>query len=138
MTQASVALAASVDDAWPQFQELHTWEGVAGFENLCDETHDAEGNLRAFRFFIDTSLGRISVTANVSGAKPVMTVLGEEKGVAMTVSIVLREAEVGSIATIDASAEATSFMAKPFAKAINSLLAKGLESEAVKFAERVR
>ena len=138
MTQTSVDLVASVDDAWPQLQELQTWDGVAGLENLCNEAHGADGNLQGFDFSIDTSVGRVNGNTTVSSQKPAMTVTADQKGVAISLSIVLREAPVGSIAMVEASAKATSFMAKPLAKAINTLLDKGLAKEAAMLAERIR
>ncbi len=137
MTRTSIELVASVDDAWPQLQQLATWEGVAGIEDLEDGTHDADGNLTGFRFAMDTAVGRVNGKATVVGSKPGMTITGEQKGLAITLMIVLREADVGSTAMIDASSKATSFLAKPLELALNALLDNAIDDEAAKIAERV-
>lgn len=137
MTRTSIELVASVDDAWPQLQQLATWEGVAGIEDLEDGTHDADGNLTGFRFAMDTAVGRVKGKATVKGSKPAMTITGEQKGLAITLMIVLREADVGSTAMIDASSKATSFLAKPLELALNALLDNAIDDEAAKIAERV-
>lgn len=137
MTRTSIELIASVDDAWPQLQQLATWEGVAGIEDLVDGTHDADGNLTGFRFSMDTAVGRVNGKATVEGAKPAMTITGEQKGLAITLTVVLRQADVGCTAMIDASSKATSFLAKPLELGLNALLDNALDDEAAKIAQRV-
>ncbi len=138
MTRTSVDLVASVEDAWPQLQRLETWEGVAGIEDLRDGKHDADGNLQSFKFAMDTAVGRVDGKATVKSSKPGMTITGEQKGLAITLMVVLRQAEVGSVAMIDASSKATSFLSKPLELALNALLDNAIDDEAAKIAERVR
>ena len=137
MARTSIELIAPVDEAWPQLQQLDTWEGVAGLEDLKGGTHDADGNLTGFSFAMDTAVGRVSGEASVTGTKPAMTITGEQKGLAITLAIVLRESEVGSVAMIDASSKATSFLAKPLELGLNALLDTALDNEAAKIASRV-
>jgi len=105
---------------------------------MRDGTHDPDGNLTGFHFAMDTAVGRVNGEATVTGSKPAMTITGEQKGLAITLMVVLREADVGSTAMIDASSKATSFLAKPLELALNALLATALDDEAAKIAERVR
>ena len=137
MTRTSIDLTADVDSAWSQLQQIDTWHGVAGFEDLHDETHDAEGDLSSFKFSINTAVGRVNGTALVTGDKPAMTITGEQKGLAITLSVVLQESGTGSIAQIDATSKATSFLSKPLEKALNLLLDSALDGEAALIAERV-
>ena len=76
-------------------------------------------------------------TALVTGDKPAMTITGEQKGLAITLSVVLQESGTGSIAQIDATSKATSFLSKPLEKALNLLLDSALDGEAALIAERV-
>ena len=137
MTRTSVELTADVDSAWTQLQQLGTWDGVAGMEDLHDESHDAEGDLSNFKFSINTAVGRVNGTALVTGQKPAMTITGEQKGLAVTLSVVLKESGSGSIAMIDATSKATSFLSKPLEKALNLLLDSSLAGEAAVIADRV-
>jgi len=137
VTKTTVELDASVDECWPQLQKLETWNDVAGLQNLRDASYDADGNLTGFTFSVDTSLGHIDGTATVKGSKPAMTITGQQKGLMIAITMVLGQAAEGSTATIEATAKATSFIAKPLAKTLNSLLDKGMGAEAAKIAARI-
>jgi len=138
MARSSVQLNASVDDAWVQLQRLETWEGVAGIENLRDASHDAEGDLSSFRFTIDTAVGRVDGRAKVDGESPTMVIVGEQKGLAITISLTLRpDDDDRSLARIEANSKATSFLSKPLELALNALLDTGLDDEAAKIADRI-
>lgn len=138
MARSSIHLSASVDDAWSQLQLLDTWEGVAGIEDLRDPTHDAEGDLSSFRFAINTAMGRIGGRATVAAQKPRMVISGEQKGLVITISIELREAEQGCDAEIEAAAKASSFLSMPLELALNPVLDAGLSNEAARIATRVQ
>lgn len=137
MTRTSIELIADVDSAWTQLQDLDIWHGVAGMENLHAVTHDAEGDLSSFKFSINTAVGRVNGKASVQGEKPAMTITGEQKGLAITLSVVLKASEEGSVAMIEAKSKATSFLSKPLEKALNALLDSSLDNEAAVIAERV-
>ncbi len=137
MTYSSVELLAPVDTAWAQLQNLQTWEGVAGMEELENDTHDSAGNLTGFSFAIDTAVGRVNGRATVRPDKPAMTITGEQRGLAITLKVMLEEADTGSIAHIDAKSKATSMFSKPLELALNALLDSALDDEAAKIAERV-
>lgn len=137
MTRTSVELIADVDSAWAQLQNLDTWDGVAGMENLHAATHDAEGDLSSFKFSINTAVGRVNGKASVQAEKPAMTITGEQKGLAITLTVVLKAGDVGSTAMIEAKSKATSFLSKPLEVALNALLDSALDDEAAVIAERV-
>lgn len=137
MTRTSIELSVSAQEAWTKLQHPETWEGVAGIENLTDAQHDSAGNLTGFRFATETALGRVDGRANVEPRPPGMTIRGAEKGLEITIEVVVAEQGEVSSATIDASARSTSFLTKPLAKTLNALLDKGLDAEAAKVTERI-
>ncbi len=140
MAKTSLDVDVSVDDAWPRLQELSTWEGVAEIENLCNATYDPKGNLTSFEFSVDTALGRVDGEASVQAKKPSMQIRGAQKGLEISIDLVLRSPAPTSTPTtimVDVSAKATSFMTKPVAITLNSLLKSGIAGEAEKIAERL-
>ncbi len=137
MAKAAVTLNAGIDGAWTQLQQLATWEGVAGIEDLREPTHDAQGDLSSFRFTIDTSVGRIDGQATVEADKPKMVITGSQKGLEITIALVVTGEGDTSQANIEAYSKATKFLAKPLELALNALLDSGLDDEAAKIAARV-
>lgn len=140
MAKTSLEAFVSVDDAWPQLQKLSTWEGVAEIEDLRDATHDKNGNLTGFHFAFDTALGRVDGVATVKAKKPSMQIRGEQKGLAISIDVVLRSPNPASVPTtvmVDVSARATKFMTKPVAMTLNSLLNSAIDDEAYKIVERI-
>jgi len=138
MANSTVSLNASIDSAWSQLQQLATWDGVAGMEELAEPEHDSNGDLRSFAFAITTSLGRVKGRAQVQGAKPAMTISSEQKGLLITIDLLLREADTGSLAQITATSKATSFLTKPLQVALNALLDTALDGEAAQIGERIQ
>lgn len=137
MARTSIDLNTTQEHAWAQLQYLETWEGVAGIEDLSDAEHDAAGNLAAFRFAVDTALGRVGGRATAAAKKPGMTIRGAAKGLEITLSVVLIAAVNASKATVDASARSTSFLSTPLAMTLNALLDNSIDGEAEKIARRI-
>ena len=137
MARTSIDLNATQDDAWAQLQQLPTWEGVAGIEDLSEAVHDAAGNLTGFRFALDTALGRVDGRATAKATKPGMTIRGAAKGLEITLTVVVAAAADTSTATVDASARSTSFLSTPLAMTLNALLENSIDDEAAKIARRI-
>ncbi len=140
MATSSIDAHVSIDDAWPQLQKLSTWEGVAEIENLSDATHDSNGNLTGFEFAFETAMGRVDGVATVTAKKPSMQIRGEQKGLEITIDVILRSPNPASVPTtvmVDVSAKATSFITKPVAITLNSLLRSAIDEEAQKIADRL-
>ncbi len=140
MAKTSLDAHVSVDDAWPLLQELSTWEGVAEIEDLRNATHDSKGNLTGFDFKFDTALGRVNGTAEVTAKKPAMQIRGSQKGLDISIDVVLRSPNPSSVPTtimVDVSARATKFFTRPVAITLNSLLNSAIDEEAQKIADRL-
>ena len=137
MARTSIDIPTSVDQAWAGLQLLPTWEGVAGIEDLRAPELDPVGNLLAFRFAMNTAVGRVNGRANVHSNKPGMTVLAEQKGIAITVQVVLFGNGDSTMARVEARAKATSFMSAALVIPLNALLENSIESEAAKIGQRV-
>ncbi len=138
MAKTSTSLDASQDEAWTALQSLSTWEGVAGIEDLREPRFDGAGNLAGFRFAMDTALGRVDGRAKVEPRPPAMTIYGEQKGLSLTIRVVITsQSPTASTAIVEAEASATSFLSKPLAITLNALLDSAIEDEAAKIASRV-
>lgn len=137
MARTSIDILTSVDQAWAGLQLLPTWEGVAGIEDLRAPELDRVGNLLGFRFAMNTAVGRVNGRANVRSNKPGMTVLAEQKGIAITVQVVLLGNGDSTMARVEARAKATSFMSTALVIPLNALLENSIESEAAKIGQRV-
>lgn len=140
MAKTSLDAFVTVDDAWPRLQELSTWEGVAEIEDLRNATHDSKGNLTGFEFAFDTAMGRVDGVATVVAKKPSMKIRGEQKGLEISIDVVLRSPNPSSTPTtimVDCSARATKFLTKPVAMTLNSLLNSAIDEEAAKIADRL-
>lgn len=140
MAKTSTEAFVSIDDAWPQLQELSTWEGVAEIEDLRNATYNAKGDLTGFEFGFDTALGHVDGVATVTAKKPSMQIRGEQKGLEISIDVVLRSPNPASVPTtvmVDVSARATSFMTKPVAMTLNSLLNSAIDEEAQRIADRL-
>lgn len=140
MAKTSIDAQVSLDDAWPELQKLSTWEGVAEIEDLRNATHDSKGNLTGFEFGFDTAIGRVDGVATVTAKKPSMQIRGEQKGLEISIDVVLRSPNPASVPTtimVDVSAKATSFITKPVAITLNSLLRSAIDEEAQKIADRL-
>ena len=116
---------------------LPTWEGVAGIEDLRAPELDPVGNLLAFRFAMNTAVGRVNGRANVYSNKPGMTVLAEQKGIAITLQVVLFGNGDSTLARVEARAKATSFMSTALVIPLNALFENSIESEAAKIGRRM-
>lgn len=137
MARTTVDIASALDDAWGSLQLLPTWEGVAGIQDLRDPQHDVVGNLTAFLFAMDTAVGRVRGRANVHSARPGMTIRAEQKGLQITLQVVLRRVGEQTRAEIDARSRATSFFNKPLEMTLNALLDNSIRDEAAKIAARL-
>lgn len=137
MARTSVEIATSLDMAWMTLQQLPTWEGVAGIEDLRDPLHDSIGNLMAFRFAMDTAVGRVDGRAQVRSARPGMTILAEQKGLEITLQVLLRHDGEQTRADVDARSKATTFFNKPLEMTLNALLESSIQAEAAKIAGRL-
>ena len=126
-----------MDQAWAGLQLLPTWEGVAGIEDLRAPELDPVGNLLAFRFAMNTAVGRVNGRANVYSNKPGMTVLAEQKGIAITLQVVLFGNGDSTLARVEARAKATSFMSTALVIPLNALFENSIESEAAKIGRRM-
>jgi hypothetical protein len=137
VAHTSIDIRTSVDEAWSRLQLLPTWEGVAGIEDLRAPELDPVGNLLAFRFAMDTAIGRVNGRANVRSDKPGMTVLAEQKGIAITLQVALFGSGGSTMARVEARAKATSFMSTALVIPLNALLESSIETEAAKIGQRV-
>lgn len=137
MARALVDIAAPFDVAWACLQQLATWEGVAGIEDLRDPRYDGAGHLAAFRFAMDTAVGRVDGRASVEAVRPGMTIRASQKGLEITLHVVLFEADGVAQARIDARSKATSFLSKPLELTLNALLDSSIEREAAMIAARI-
>jgi len=137
VARTSIDILTSVDQAWSGLQLLPTWEGVAGIQDLRAPQLDPVGNLLAFRFAMDTALGRVNGRANVSSNKPGMTIRAEQKGIAITLQVALLGNGDSTLARVEARAKATSFMSTALVIPLNALLENSIESEAAKIGQRV-
>ena len=95
------------------------------------------GNLLAFRFAMNTAVGRVNGRANVRTNKPGMTVLAEQKGIAITLRVALLGNGDATMARVEARAKATSFMSTALVIPLNALLESSIESEAAKIGQRM-
>jgi hypothetical protein len=137
MARTSIAIDTSLGHAWTRLQLLSTWEGIAGIEDLDNADHDASGNLKAFRFAMDTALGRVSGRAKVRSQRPSMLIRAEQKGLAITLHVSLIALGATARADVEASAKATSFLSSPLAIPLNALLDTSIDREAETIAQRV-
>ncbi len=137
MARTAVTITTSLDDAWTSLQRLTTWEGVAGIEDLREPRHDPIGNLTSFRFAMDTAMGRVDGRAKVASARPGMTIRTEQKGVQITLHVVLKQVGEQNWADVDAHARATSFFTKPIEMTLNALLDNSIDDEAATIAARL-
>lgn len=137
MARTTIEIDAPVDEAWPVLQQLATWEGVAGIEDLRDAEYDGAGNLTAFRFATDTAVGRVNGRASVQAAKPAMAIRAEQKGLRITLQVELHNVGVGSHAHVQARAKASSFFSMPLELTVNAMLDGSIEREAAKIARRI-
>jgi hypothetical protein len=138
MARTSIELHASQAEAWTALQNLETWEGVAGIEDLREPQHDSTGNLIGFRFAMDTAVGRVNGRARVEPRKPGMTIRAEQKGLELTIQIVVTETgSDSSSAIVDAHSLATSFLSKPLSMTLNAVLDNAIDGEAAKIAGRI-
>ncbi len=145
MAKTSVLLNASVDDAWPQLQQLATWEGVAGIGDLNSARYGDNGDLSSFRFVMDTPVGNVNGSAAVEARKPVMTITANEKGLRITIQVGLRADttpvgdtnDTNSVADVETSVKSTSLLSKPLERTLSALLASSIDDEANKIARRI-
>lgn len=137
MARTAVDIATSLDDAWAALQLLSTWEGVAGIEDLHEPRYDSNGDLTSFRFAMDTALGRVDGSATVTSARPGMTIRAEQKGLQITLQVVLKQVGEQNRAEVDASSRATSFFSKPLEVTLNAMLDNSIKDEAAKIAARL-
>ena len=69
-----------------------------------------------------------------------MRIRGEQKGLEISIDLALRSPNPASVPTtimFEVSAKATSFMTKPVAMTLNSLLRSAIDEEAQKVADRL-
>ena len=138
MAKTTVEVDVALDDAWPQLQDLATWEGVAGIEDLHDATFDDDGNLASFNFAMETIVGRVEGTTSVEAERPVMTISADEKGLRIMLRIELAEAGDDAItAEVEAKSKATGLLSKPLAVTLNALLEASIDDEAAKIVDRL-
>lgn len=137
MARTEIDIAAHVDDAWISLHRLSTWEGVAGIQDLHDPRHDDVGHLVAFRFAMETAVGRVAGSARVHADKPAMTIRADQKGLEVTLQLLLIELEGSVRARVDARSRATSFLSKPLELTLNALLDSSIHREAELIAGRI-
>lgn len=137
MARTRVDIAASLVDAWIALQQLSTWEGVAGIHDLHSPRHDTDGNLAAFGFAMDTALGRVNGHARSRPVMPKMVIQAEQKGLQITLQVVLVVNSDRTWADVEARSRATSFLNKPLELTLNSVLETSIDGEAAKIASRI-
>lgn len=137
MARTTVDIDAPIGAAWSALQQLSTWEGVAGIEDLHDATHDADGHLTAFRFGMDTPVGRVHGRARVRSTPPAMVIQADQKGLEIVLRVALTSSGEKSRADVEARSKATSFFNKPLEMTLNTVLDNSIRDEAAKIASRI-
>lgn len=137
MARTTVDIDAPLDAAWTALQQLATWEGVAGIEDLHDPQHDVHGGLSGFRFAMETPVGRVRGAATAQSTKPSMKIRAEQKGLEIVLRVLLRENDEACTADVDAQSRATTFFNKPLELTLNAVLDSSIRDEAAKIASRI-
>lgn len=142
MPQRTLRVSQQLDVAWERLQQLDSWEGIGGMGQLRDPSLSDDGALRGFAYSLDTPVGAINDTAEVTSSEGAagdhtMQVLTETKGVRVTIDLIVSGMGAKSFVNFTIDAQATNFLARPLATTLRQTLESGIDREATKMVERL-
>ncbi len=141
MASRQLLLPHPLDDLWRAFQQLETWHGLGGLDELDNGRWNRAGELIGFDFSIGTPLGRIRDSASVEPQKPSLRAEADSKGVRIEVHLHLAVAHVagGDHTAIDFSidAKATSLLTRPLQGTLRATFESGIDRERDRLSERL-
>ena len=142
MPQRTLRVSQQLAVAWERLQQLESWEGIGGMGGLRDPEHFDDGSLARFAYSIDTPVGTIDDTAEVTSSQAdagdhIMAVNTETKGVRVTIDLVLSGMGAKTFVNFSIDAQAANFLARPLAATLRQTLESGIDREAARMVERL-
>lgn len=142
MPQRTLRVSQQLDVAWERLQQLESWEGIGGMGQLRDAALGDDGALLGFAYSLDTPVGAINDTAEVTSSKGdagdhTMQVVTDTKGVRVTIDLIVSGMGAKSFVNFTIDAQATNFLARPLATTLRQTLESGIDREATKMVERL-
>jgi len=142
MPQRTLRVSQQLDVAWQRLQQLDSWEGIGGMGQLRDPLHHDNGALEGFAYSIDTPVGTIDDTAEVTSSTAdagdhTMQVITDTKGVRVTIDLVLSGMGAKTFVNFTIDAQATNFLARPLAATLRQTLETGIDREATRMVGRL-
>lgn len=142
MADRTLRVAQELAIVWERLQQLETWEGIGGMGQLRDPLRDDQGSLRGFRYSLNTLVGAIDDTADVTSSLTDaddrrMQIVTETKGVRVTIELVLSGMRDKTFANFTIDAQATNFIARPLASSLRQTLDSGIIRESDRIVERL-
>lgn len=142
MPERTLRVAQELPVAWERLQQLESWEGIGGMGQLREPRRGDDGSLRGFAYSLDTPVGAIDDTANVSSSEAAagdhkMHVVTETKGVRVTIDLLLSGMGAKTFINFTIDAQATNFLARPLASALRQTLESGIDREATRMVDRL-
>jgi len=141
MPQRTLRVDRPLAEVWTRLQQLATWEGVGGMDELHAAEHRADGSLARFEYSLDTPVGTVHDEADVSSDagddRCAMHVRTETKGLRVTIDLELRAAGDTTEASITLDAAATNFLTKPLAATLRHTLESGIDRESERMRSRL-
>lgn len=142
MPQRTLRVSQKLDVAWERLQQLESWDGIGGMGQLRDPELGDNGALSGFAYSLDTPVGAINDTAEVTSSEGdagdrTMQVLTETKGVRVTIDLIVSGMGKKSFVNFTIDAQATNFLARPLAATLRQTLESGIDREAAKMVERL-
>ncbi len=142
MPQRTLRVSQELTVAWERLQQLESWEGIGGMAQLRDARLFDDGSLAGFAYSLDTPVGAINDTAEVTSSQAdagdhMMQVHTETKGVRVTIDLVLSGMGTKTFVNFTIDAQATNFLARPLAATLRQTLESGIDREATRMVERL-
>ena len=134
MPQRTLRIDQQIATVWDRLQQLDSWEGIGGMGQLRDPEHASDGSLKGFAYSLDTPVGTVDDTAEVTSTKRKvgahsMRVQTETKGLRVTIELALTAVDEATNAEFSIDAEATNFLARPLASTLRHTLDSGIVRE---------
>lgn len=142
MPQTTLRVERPLDEVWERLQQLDTWEGVGGMDELRSPEHRADGSLARFQYSLDTPIGTVSDEAEVSSTVDPeyreMIVQTETKGIRVRIDLDLTSwSQTSTDVSIALDASAANFLTKPLAATLRHTLESGIDREAERMRARL-
>ena len=141
MPQRTLRVDRPLPEVWAQLQKLETWEGVGGMDELRSPRYDPDGSLTRFEYSLDTPIGTVRDTADVSSdagdRRCAMHVRTDTKGLRVTIDVELVAAGDTTEANITLDASAANFLTKPLAATLRHTLESGIDRETERMRSRL-